>query len=370
MHPQQSPHDTLARPVTRAPRRWLVTFLSLALLLLAMMGSATLVPEVAAQSAAATATAGEQTAADVAAEVRNSAVTVYTYSNAARQYSPGQTGQEPTGAGSGWVYSNDGIVVTNAHVVSGADEVKVVTADGTIIPAEVVGTDWYRDVAVLRLKPEHGQKLPPAATVGDSDAIRAGDEVVAIGTPLGLFAITVTVGYVGAVDRSLNTGVGYSLNHLIQHDASLSPGNSGGPLFSMDGKVIGMNVAKLDALTTGQPNAADMGFAIDSNTVVAAVKEILANGSVAYPYLGVQAQLTTDGVTIVTGVEAGSPAAAAGVQPGDAIVAVDGTRVDATHGFIDLLYRHKAGDTVTLTVDRDGSEVAVKVTLAERPAGL
>lgn len=365
MHPQPTSRSTTAAlPATGPARRLIFTVLSLAMLLLAMVTSATLAPEASAQSA----TTAEQTAADVAEQVRDSAVTVYTYSDA-RPFSPGQTGQEPTGAGSGWVYSDDGIVVTNAHVVSGADEVKVVTADGTTIPAEVVGTDWYRDVAVLRLKPEDGQELPPAATVGDSDTVRAGDEIIAIGTPLGEFANTVSVGYVGATDRSLNTGAGYSLSHLIQHDASLSPGNSGGPLFSMDGKVIGMNVAKLDALTTGEPNTADMGFAIASNTVVAAVKEILANGSVAYPYLGVQTQVTMDGTTLVTSVEADSPAATAGLQPGDALVAVDGERVDDTHGFIDLLYAHKPGDTVTVTVVRGGSETQVQVTLGERPAG-
>jgi S1-C subfamily serine protease len=306
-------------------------------------------------------------AADVAAAVRASAVTVYTWADA-RQYAPGQTGQEPTGAGSGWVYSSGGVVVTNAHVVNGASKVEVVTDAGTRIPAEIVGTDWYHDVAVLRLKPGSGQKLPPAATVGDSGAVRAGDEVIAIGTPLGEFANTVTVGYVGAVDRALNTGAGYSLGHLIQHDASLSPGNSGGPLFSMDGQVIGMNVAKVDGMTSGQPDVGNISFAIASNTVVASVKEILANGTVAYPYLGVETQMTADGTPAVTSVVADSPAAKAGIQPGDLLVAVDGQAVDATHGFVDLLYRHKAGDTVTITVDRGGSETQVQVTLGERPA--
>ncbi len=366
MHHTISPTEALAPPSAGPRRRLLFTVLSLVLLLMATVGSATLVPGTSAQQATPTVTAGEQTAADVAEQVRESAVTVYTYT-AGGTFSPGRTGQEPTGAGSGWVYSNDGIVITNNHVVAGADEVKVVTADGTIIPAEVVGTDWYHDVAVLRLNPENGQELPPAATVGDSDDVRAGDEVIAIGTPLGQFANTVSVGYVGGIDRALNTGAGYSLTNLIQHDASLSPGNSGGPLFSMDGEVIGMNVAKLDALTTGQPNAADMGFAIDSNTVVAAVEEILANGEVAYPYLGVQTQLTVDGVTMVTDVLADGPAANAGIQPGDALVAIDGQQVDADHAFIDLLYAHDPGDTVTMTVSRGGSEQEVDVTLGERP---
>lgn len=368
MHQTSSSSEALALHPTGLHRRLLFTVLSLVLLLFATMSTGVLVPEASAQEANATATAGEQTAADVAEQVRESAVTIYTYTQGG-PFSPGRTGQEPTGAGSGWVY-DEGVVVTNNHVVTGADEVKVVTSDGTIIPAEVVGTDWYQDVAVLRLQPENGQELPPAATVGDSDSVRAGDEVIAIGTPLGQFANTVTVGYVGGTDRSLNTGAGYSLTNLIQHDASISPGNSGGPLFSMDGEVIGMNVAKVDALTTGQPNTADMGFAIDSNAVIASVEEILANGTVAYPYLGVQAQQARDGSTVVTSVEEGSPAAEAGVQPGDVLVAVDDEQVSADQGFIDMLYAHDPGDSVTLTVDRGGNTVDLKVTLGDRPAEL
>jgi 2-alkenal reductase len=348
----------VAAPRPAAARRLLFTTLSLLMLLTALVTSVTLAPPASAQDEAA----------DVAERVQDSAVTVYTYTSGGL-FSPGQTGEEPNGAGSGWVYSDDGIVVTNAHVVLGADEVKVVTSDGTIIPADVLGTDWYQDVAILRLQPEDGQVLPPAAAVGDSSRVRPGDQVIAIGTPLGQFANTVTVGYVGATGRSLNTGTGYSVRNLIQHDASLSPGNSGGPLFSMSGEVIGMNVAKVDALTTGVEGTDEIGFAIDGNTVVAVVDEILANGSVAYPWLGVRSELSPQG-TIVAAVEPGSPAEAAELQPGDIIVGVDDERVDATQGFIDLLYEHEPGDTVTLVVVRGGSEMELQVELGSRPAEL
>jgi 2-alkenal reductase len=347
---------------TDTRRRLLFTWLSLLMLATALLTSVSLAPAASGQAT------GEASAADVAEQVENSVVTVYTWTPGG-PFSPGQTGQEPTGAGSGWVYSDDGLVVTNAHVVFGAEQVKVVTADGTIIPAEIVGTDWYQDVAVLRLLPEDGQELPPAATVGDSSQVRAGDEVIAIGTPLGQFANTVTVGTVGATDRALNTGTGYSLRHLIQHDASLSPGNSGGPLFSMDGEVIGMNVAKVDEMTTGIPGTDEIGFAIDGNAVVASVEEIVATGSVAYPWLGVTSQYTPQG-TVISEVQPDSPAEDAGLEPGDVVVAVDGERVDATQGFIDLLYDHEPGDAVTLTIARNGDEVELEVTLGTRPAGL
>lgn len=304
-------------------------------------------------------------AADVAARVRDSAVTVYTYTEGGA-FSPGRTGREPTGAGSGWVYA-DGIVVTNNHVVTGVDRVEVVTADGTIVPAEVAGSDWYQDVAVLRLKPDDGQEPPPPATVGDSGAVRPGDEVIAIGTPRGQFANTVTTGHVAATGISLDTGAGYSLTNLIRHDATIVPGNSGGPLFSMDGKVIGMNVASTDT-PANQPDAPEIAFAIESDAIVPLVEEILATGAVARPYLGVQTRVTDDGATIVTDVVAGSPAAAAGIQPGDGIVAVDGERVGEGGEFIDLLYRHEAGDAVALTLDRDGDETRVEVTLGGSPA--
>lgn len=307
------------------------------------------------------------TADEVAEQVRESVVTVYTWTEGG-PFSPGRTGREPTGAGSGWIYA-EGVVVTNAHVVDGADTVEVVTAGGDTIPAEVIGADWYHDVAALRLKPEDDQELPPAATIGDSGAIRPGDEVIAIGTPRGQFANTVSAGHVGATGVSLNTGAGYSLTHLIRHDATLAPGNSGGPLVSMDGEVIGMNTASAE-ITGADDDSARIGFAIESDTVVAAIEEILATGTVAWPYLGIQTRVTEDGDTVVTDIVAGSPAAEAGIHPGDAIVAVDGERVEPRRPFIDLLYLHEVGDVVILTIEREGSQRSVEVTLGEQPVNM
>lgn len=361
MHRQQPNRTRAAVLQPSGANRWLV-FTVLSLIMLAAASATTLAPviDVGAQD--------EAEPADVAEQVNASAVTVYTYT-AGGTFSPGQTGREPSGAGSGWVYSDDGIVVTNAHVVDGAEEVRVVLEDGTIIPATVLGSDWYQDVAVLQLEPDSGQDLPPAATVGDSSLVRAGDQVIAIGTPLGQFANTVSVGYVGATGWVLNTETGYSLLNLIQHDATLSPGNSGGPLFSMDGEVIGMNVARVESLDSGEASTDAIAFAIDGNSVVAAVEEIIENGSVVYPYLGITSQMSSDG-QVVTAVEEESPAAEAGVRPGDLIVALNGDVIGVSGELVDLLYQYEPGDTITLSIIRDGAETEAIVELTARPDDL
>ena len=364
MHRRQSNRVAAAALQPSGANRWFV-FVLLSLIMLAAATATTLIP--AAMASAQTGTA-EVEPADIVEQVNASAVTVYTFTSGGI-FSPGQTGLEPAGAGSGWVYSNDGLVVTNAHVVDGAEEVRVVLEDGTIIHATVLGSDWYQDVAVLQLQPESGQDYPPAATVGDSSLVRAGDQVIAIGTPLGQFANTVSVGNVGATNRALNTETGYSLLNLIQHDASLSPGNSGGPLFSMHSEVIGMNVAKVESLNMSDVLVDDISFAIDGNTVVAIVEEIIANGSVVYPYLGITSQISSDG-QVVASVEEGSPAAEAGMQPGDLIVAVNGETVNAQRGFIDLLYKYEPGDSISFSIFRNGGEVEVTVELGERPKGV
>jgi 2-alkenal reductase len=346
-------------------------------------------------------TNGEQTfsVADVAAKANNAVVTIYTYTSQAQQQSGGvqlpgsgnqqqgngdtqpggnsqdngnsQNGtgtEQELGAGSGWIYDSAGHVITNNHVVEGADKFVVQFADGTQADATLVGTDPFQDVAVLKLA--DGTKIPEVATVGDSSAMRAGDQVVAIGSPLGEFTNTVSEGIIGGLDRSLDTGEGYSLQNLIQHDAPISPGNSGGPLLNMEGQVIGMNVAKVDYQQANGASATGLGFAIDGNTVKKIADEIIANnGNVKYPYLGIASQETQDGQQVVQ-VQDGSPAATAGLQPGDVITAVDGTTLDSDHLLQDELFKHQVGDKVELTVDRDGQTMTITVTLGERPSGV
>ena len=393
------PSISVPQPPSRVSRRsrFVALFGTLALALMLAFGvqqldlvsaqeATTATPTVAAPNTAS----GEQTfsVADVAAKANNAVVTIYTYTSQAQQQSgdvpfgnqqpgngdtqPGSDSQNGTeqelGAGSGWIYDSDGHVITNNHVVEGADTFVVQFADGTKADATLVGTDPFQDVAVLKLA--DGTKIPEVATVGDSSQMRAGDQVVAIGSPLGEFTNTVSEGIIGGLDRSLDTGAGYSLQNLIQHDAPISPGNSGGPLLNMQGQVIGMNVAKVDYQQANGASATGLGFAIDGNTVKSIADQIIAtNGNMKYPYLGIAGQETQNGQEVVQ-VQDGSPAAQAGLQPGDIITAVDGTTLDADHLLQDQLFEHKVGDTVQLTIDRDGQTMTISVTLGERPANL
>ncbi len=341
-----------------------------------------------------TATTGDLSTADVAELANPAVVTVFTFVNQTQQpgiFQPGpgmepgndgrglkpeadedSNGVEPTpyGAGSGWIYTEDGYVVTNAHVVSGADSFVIQYMDGTQVEAELIGTDTMQDVAVLKIDLGAGETVPAVAQVGDSSTVRAGDEVVAIGSPLGEFLNSVSEGNVGGLDRSLDAGNGMSLDNLIQHDAEISPGNSGGPLFNMRAEVIGMNVAKIETASTNGAKASGLNFAIDGNTVVEIVDEIIdRGGSVAYPYVGIQTQLTEDG-TVIVEVQPDGPAADSGLRAGDILLGINDQRIDPSTSFTSLLIEHDPGDTVSVVVDRDGEELAFDVTLGERPAGI
>lgn len=333
------------------------------------------------QSTAAAATTTSQaqsnqatnmTVADVAAKANPAVVTITNYQPRRNPF----TGQAesnqavPYGVGSGYIVDEAGHVVTNNHVVAGGTAFEVQFEDGTTVSATVVGTDPFQDVAVMKLNLKAGQKVPGVLTFGDSNTVRPGDEVIAIGTPYGQYANTVSSGTVGAVGRALDTGDGYALPNLIQHSAPIYEGNSGGPLLDMKGEVIGMNVAKATQ-PTGSLTSNDqsgIGFAIASDPIKAIVDQIIATGKYSRAYLGIQSQTLQDGQGVVT-VESGSPAASAGLQAGDVITALDGQQVDDTHPFLNMLiFDHKPGDKVQLTVDRNGQQVTLTVILGERPA--
>jgi S1-C subfamily serine protease len=319
----------------------------------------------------------DQTVADVAAAVNPAVVTV---TNLQKPVNPNtgqsESGQDmPVASGSGFIISEDGYVVTNNHVTEGGDEFTVTFMDGTIVPAKFVGSDSLQDVAVLKLDLSGGEKVPATVKLGDSSKLRSGDTVIAIGSPYGELTNTVTTGTVNAMDRSLDTGQGYDLPNLIQHDANIYPGNSGGPLVDLQGEVIGINVAK--AFSSSSTGADGIGFAIESNAVKDIVTQIIDTGSYARAYLGVSAQpiVGQDGQSIagegVMEVSPGTPAEAAGLQAGDIITAVDGVTIDGNHQFInEAIMSHKPGDTVTLTVDRNGQSQDVTITLGTRPADL
>ena len=370
--------------------RPLVTLSVAGMMLFSVATGGSLIQDAAAQDTGTPPAAEQQssgspmTVADVAEQANNAVVTVYTFVNATTPggFTPGgprddqpvagdDAGDEqtPLGAGSGWIYRAEGFVITNAHVVSGADSFVVQYADGTQVEATLIGADTIQDVAVLQLDLAEGESVPGVARVGDSTAMRAGDEVVAIGSPLGEFTNSVSDGNIGGLDRSLDTGGGLALENLIQHDAEISSGNSGGPLLNMFGEVIGMNVAKIDTASIGgSASASGLNFAIDGNTVVAIADEIIETGeSIAYPYVGVQSQETEYGLMVVE-IDPAGPAASAGLQAGDLLIGIDDLRVDETTSFLQLLMQHRPGDEVSLVVERNGEELAIDVTLGTRPA--
>jgi S1-C subfamily serine protease len=273
-------------------------------------------------------------------------------------------------SGSGFIIDEQGHVVTNNHVVEGAVAFQVRYSDGTTETATLVGTDPFQDIAVLQIDLASGATVPATVSWGDSSQMRPGDEVVAIGTPYGEFNNTVSDGMIGAVDGDLNTGSGYSLPNLIQHDAAIYPGNSGGPLLNMDGQVIGINVAKAYGDASSQTTDEGFNFAIESNAAKAVVDEIISTGHYARPYLGIQAQATEQGVQVME-IEAGGPAASGGLQVGDIIVGVNGDNsTDPSEALDTVLFEQKPGDAVTLDVIRGGQQTTVDVTLGERPTTL
>lgn len=285
---------------------------------------------------------------------------------------PGANG-ERGGVGSGVIYREDGYVVTNNHVVRGAGEVEIVFADGSRETGEVVGGDEVTDLAVVRVD----RNDLPAANLADSGGLVVGQMAVAIGSPQGLQS-TVTAGVVSGLNRELppelTGGAQSALVDLIQTDAPISPGNSGGALANRDGEVIGINVAYLPP---GQTGADSIGFAIPSNTVSQVADQLIENGEAVHPYLGIslgdltpeaaeQFGLEADAGAVVGEVIPGEPAAQAGVEVEDVIVAIDSEEVESSGDLLSALRRYAPGDTVTLTVLRNGEEIDLQVRLGER----
>jgi putative serine protease PepD len=274
-----------------------------------------------------------------------------------------QQGQSGQATGSGFVVSKDGFIVTNAHVINGASSVSVQVGSGKTQSAQIVGKDESTDIALLKV---NASGLTPLQ-FGDSDALQVGDPVFAIGNPFGLDR-TLTTGVVSALNRQITAPNGFSIDGVVQTDAPINPGNSGGPLLDSQGKVIGVNSQILTGSSSSDGNVG-IGFAAPSNTVKSVVKQLEQNGVVKHAYLGVQMTATESGTGAqVAAVTQGGPAAAAGVKAGDTIVGFDGKAVASPDALAGLVNAKQAGDTVTLTVRRGGSEQQLTVTLGEQPA--
>ncbi|MEC3861709.1 trypsin-like peptidase domain-containing protein [Mesobacterium sp. TK19101] len=271
------------------------------------------------------------------------------------------------GAGTGFIISTDGEIVTNAHVVDGAETVSVTLTDGRSFDAKVIGADPATDVAVLKIDADN------LTTVGfgDSDALQVGENVVAVGNPLGV-GQSVTTGIVSAIGRDLNSG---PFDNFIQTDAAINKGNSGGPLFNEHGQVIGMNTA----IISPNGGSVGLGFAVPSDMVKTVVADLTDDGTIERGWLGVQIQPVSDEVAAALGMDAPSGVMIAGVQPdtpaekvglkkGDIVLSVDTTKVGNPRDLTRAIAGDAPGTTVTLTFLRGGKEMTQAVTLGSREA--
>jgi putative serine protease PepD len=290
------------------------------------------------------------------------------------------------GEGSGVVIDKAGHILTNNHVATGAGNGATITVtldDGRTYAATIAGTDASTDLAVLTLTNPPSDLTP--IVFGDSDALAVGDPVMAVGNPLGL-AGTVTTGIVSALNRPVTTGSADSargqnasdpvVTNAIQTSAAINPGNSGGALVTADGRLVGVNsaIASLGS-TTSQSGNIGIGFAIPSNEAKTIADQLIASGSAQHAYLGVS---TADGTVsegssqraaaVIRSVSAGTPAAAAGLNSGDAVVAMNGDRVDSSLSLVAAIREQRVGKEITLTIVRGGTRQDVKVTLTARPA--
>ena len=269
-------------------------------------------------------------------------------------------GGQAQAQGSGFVYDGAGHIVTNEHVVEGANSISVRFWNGATYKASVVGTDPSTDVAVIKVNAPVSILHPIA--IGDSGALQVGQTVVAIGSPYGLEE-TVTEGIVSALHREMTAPNNFTISDSIQTDAAINHGNSGGPLLDLSGRVIGINSQiKSD---TGENTG--IGFAVPSNTVKSIVSQLLQNGNVQHAYLGVGIATASNGVQI-TQVRSGTPASQAGLKTGDVIVRFDGHKVTNPGELGQAVDAKRPGQTVTLTYTRNGSTHTVSVKLAVRPS--
>ncbi|MDA0302293.1 MAG: trypsin-like peptidase domain-containing protein, partial [Chloroflexi bacterium] len=274
-------------------------------------------------------------------------------------------------------------ILTNNHVIEGASSIRVSLADGRTFPGMLVGGDPQTDLAVIRVD---GQDLPRAA-LGDSDRLQVGEWVVAIGHALGLSGgPTVTTGVVSALGRTVQEpgdgpggGGGPFLFGVIQTDASINPGNSGGPLVNLGGEVVGLNTLGAGRAGPNGPQAEGISFAISINTARRIAGELIQNGRVAHPYLGIRYVALTPAVAAQLGIEgapegallgevvAGSPADRAGLRAEDVITKVEGDALRGESALAEAVDERRPGDTIAVTVLRDGQTTDLRVTLAETP---
>ena len=275
-------------------------------------------------------------------------------------------------SGSGFIISKDGYIVTNNHVVEDTSELSVVLSDGTELPAEIVSRDSYADLAVLKVE----GTMPAVAPLGSSEDLKPGETVIAIGSPLGTFRNSVTVGVISATGRTLDTGEGYYMENLIQTDAAINSGNSGGPLVNLAGEVIGVNAVVVRGSSSSSASAEGLGFAIPSDTVKLISDQIIEKGYFARPYMGIGVQNITSSIakrynfpvdwgSYITEVISGSPAAEAGLRAGDIITHLGDVEITEDITYLNALLMYQPGQTIEVEFYRGTQKMTAAVTLAE-----
>jgi len=285
----------------------------------------------------------------------------------------GRTPDSPV-SGSGIVISRDGYIMTNNHVLEDTISVSIIFADGTERPAQIVGGDVFSDIAILKVDGE----VPAVSSLGNSDDLKPGESVIAIGSPLGDFKNTVTAGVVSATERMLEVNQNYQMEGLIQTDAAINQGNSGGPLVNLAGEVVGINTIIVRGGSYGSAVAEGLGFAIPSNKAQAVASQLIEKGYFSYPYLGIRWQWLTSQITerynlpvaggvYISNVESRSPADQAGIKEGDIITQMGNQILDEEHPFINVLYSYTPGETANFQIVRGDDPMEVTVTFGEHP---
>lgn len=275
-------------------------------------------------------------------------------------------------SGSGVIITEDGYILSNNHVVEGTQTLSVILNDGTEHPAELISRDVFADLAVLKIE----GKVPGIAKIGNSDHLKPGETVIAIGSPLGTFRNSVTVGVISATGRTLDSGEGYAIEDLIQTDAAINSGNSGGPLLNLAGEVIGINTLVIRGSNNSSTSAEALGFAIPSNTAAMIAQHIIEKGYFARPYLGTSYQNVTPRIAswynlpvnygaYITDIDRNSPAANSGLQPGDIITKIGEVPIDEQQSFINALFEYEPNQKITIEFNRGNQLMTVEVTLGE-----
>jgi putative serine protease PepD len=323
-------------------------------------GTKTVVREVTVQDAQPAASTSALSVNEIYRRTHKGVVEITVASTASSEGNPFGGSETRQAQGSGFVYDDKGYIVTNEHVVDGAQSVSVKFWNGAVYKARVVGTDASTDLAVIKVDAPSSQLFPLA--LGDSSKLAVGDGVVAIGSPFGL-AESVTTGIVSALHRETSSPNNFTIDDSIQTDAAINHGNSGGPLLNTQGRVIGVN-AQIESDSGGSDG---VGFAIPSSTVSSVVTQLLATGKVEHAFLGVAVETGRTGATITRVVD-GSPAAKAGLRRGDVITAVDGTKIASADRLRGLVEAKRPGDNLSVRYSRAATSHTVRLKLATRPS--